>query len=479
MPRKVQTKEVALAVLLGCSLHAHADTESVKALEDKVRALETQLDAARAELEGARNAGELTEVNSNPTKAQATVIATADAATSEAENAPVDQGFAIGPITIGGAMRVNYVYGDYETNDNGPSRGGNGGNVELDTFRINAALDYHNLIGEFEYRWYTAGSGESYNFMRTGWLGYKFDDNQHIEVGLNRVPFGAGPYGISQSWFFDQHYYVGLADDPDVGVKYTRDTDNWSLDLGYYTRSEPSFSGRSTDSTRYGYDAVRWNESVNDDGTVNFDGPRSGYREKDQFNARAITTLTGDNSSTDAGLSLQYGSLDGSRVDDGNHWAASIHAVHSRDKFKLGLQVSRFGFDIDDDNPWGTDALIPLGAYDFTWTVASKAWLPAISLSYQLDTPTLPWLDYALPYIEWSSIIKDEDAFNDSQLFVVGTAWASGGWYIYSDLAYSNGNYFVGNENDDYSRIDGVSDFGVNGNDNWYYRFNLNLGYYY
>jgi len=56
---------------------------------------------------------------------------------------------------------------------------------------------------------------------------------------------------------------------------------------------------------------------------------------------------------------------------------------------------------------------------------------------------------------------------------------ARGDWHIYSDLAYSNGNYFVGNENDDYSRIDGVSDFGVNGNDHWYYRFNLNLGYYY
>jgi len=54
----------------------------------------------------------------------------------------------------------------------------------------------------------------------------------------------------------------------------------------------------------------------------------------------------------------------------------------------------------------------------------------------------------------------------------------------YSDLAYSNGNYFVGNEasgngSDDYGRLDGVGDFGVNGNDEWNYRFNLNLGYYF
>jgi hypothetical protein len=69
-------------------------------------------------------------------------------------------------------------------------------------------------------------------------------------------------------------------------------------------------------------------------------------------------------------------------------------------------------------------------------------------------------------------------------MWVIGAAWASGGWYIYSDLAYSNGNYFVGNEasgngSDDYGRLDGVGDFGVNGNDEWNYRFNLNLGYYF
>lgn len=85
-----------------------------------------------------------------------------------------------------------------------------------------------------------------------------------------------------------------------------------------------------------------------------------------------------------------------------------------------------------------------------------------------------------LPYLEYSSIIKDDSQFNNSDLFVLGSAWASGGWYIYSDLAYSNGNLFVGNIGDNYSNIDnGVGDFGANGNDRWNYRFNLNLGYYY
>jgi hypothetical protein len=57
-------------------------------------------------------------------------------------------------------------------------------------------------------------------------------------------------------------------------------------------------------------------------------------------------------------------------------------------------------------------------------------------------------------------------------MFVLGAAWANKGWYIYTDLAYSNGNDFVGNES-------GWSRFGANQDDEWEYRFNINFGYYF
>jgi hypothetical protein len=47
------------------------------------------------------------------------------------------KGITLGPVTIGGAMRVNYIYGDYDKVGDEPQcggNGGNGGNVELDTF---------------------------------------------------------------------------------------------------------------------------------------------------------------------------------------------------------------------------------------------------------------------------------------------------------------------------------------------------------
>jgi hypothetical protein len=56
------------------------------------------------------------------------------------------------------------------------------------------------------------------------------------------VPFGPGPYGVSQSWFFDQHYYVGLSDDMDLGVKYIKPLGNLTLDLAYCYSDEGNYS---------------------------------------------------------------------------------------------------------------------------------------------------------------------------------------------------------------------------------------------
>ncbi|MTW21712.1 hypothetical protein [Allochromatium palmeri] len=478
-------------VCLSALTHAPTSlaSQDVAELERRVSELSRELAEAQRALNTARTAtGSTVDTTANeshqspPTSTSPTPDSESVVVEIESTDVP-DDSFRIGPVTIGGALRANGVLGSYHGYDDGPNRGGNGGNMELDTFRINLSLDYENIIGRLEYRWYPAGSGESYNFLHTAWLGYRFEDDSEVQAGVNRVPFGPGPYGVSQSWFFDQHYYVGLSDDLDFGLKYSTKRGPWSLDFAYYPSSEGSYFGRSLDSTRYSYDAVRWENAVDANGNV-VSGAHNGYDERHQFNLRAIYSLTDSRVPTDLGVSLQYGHLKGERAKDGSHWAASAHMVNSFDNVTLATQLTRYEYDIDANNPWGTDTLIPMGAYDFAWPVAAKAWIPAVSLSYLKETTSLPWLDSVRPYVEYSRIIKDESAFNDSELWVIGAAWASGGWYIYSDLAYSNGNYFVGNEArdngvDDYGRIDGVGDFGVNGNNKWNYRLNLNLGYYF
>jgi hypothetical protein len=466
----------AVAGVVGFPSSLHAGSDDVTTLERRVAELSRQLEQAREELAEARTGA----VEASAAEDAAAGGGEPDDAALAAEAQPSEESEAepaeirFGPLTVGGAVRVNYILGSYAGRGDGPSRGGHGGDFELDTFRINMSLKHDRLIGKLEYRWYNG-----YNFLHTGWLGYELQDASQIQVGVTRVPFGPGPYGVSQSWFFDQHYYVGLADDMDLGIKYVTERGNWDLDLAYFFSSEGRWRGTSEDSARYSYDAVRWRSGLDQNGNL-IGAPVNGYEERNQFNLRAVYRFDEEAIPTDLGISLQYGQLRGTGTDDGDHWAASAHMINRLGSFTLASQLTRYEIHIDADNPLGTDALIPMGAYDFAWPVATKAWIPAASLSYRYDTPRIPWLDYVLPYLEYSNIVKDEGDFNDSQMWTLGAAWAHGAWYVYSDLVYSNGNYFVGDEGDDYANLfAGVGDFGVAGNDKWNYRFNINFGYYF
>ncbi|MCY3803820.1 MAG: hypothetical protein OXG06_05395 [Gammaproteobacteria bacterium] len=376
------------------------------------------------------------------------------------------------PVKIGGALGINYAYGDYAS---GSRRNEDVGDVDLDIFRLNADLDSDGLIGRVEYRWY-----DTYSMMHTAWLGYESDHYGTVKAGIVRVPFGPGPYGVSTSWYFDQHFYIGLSDDMDLGIRWTKSYGDLAVDLAYYFQDEGEWDGESRDSSRYAYDLVTWDEHADAEGDVTYGAGENGFEEDGQLNLRMIysTERFGD-----LGASFQYGWLKGKNVDDSgaDHFAVSAHAENSFGDFTLLSQLSYYEFDITDDTPWGTGDLIPMGAYDFAWLVASEGWIPAVSLRYHgIDTSGIPWIDSVMPFLEWSTILKDRSDFNDSTLWSLGALMYWGNLYIYAELGISDGNLFVGSEGDDYSNIyDGVGDVGANGNDRWNKRFNINARYYF
>lgn len=229
------------------------------------------------------------------------------------------------PIKIGGAMRVNYAYGTYGDDDNPHPRGEKIGDVDLEIFRLNADLDYNNIISRLEYRWY-----DGYSMIHTAWLGYNLGDLGTLKAGVVRVPFGPTAYGVSTSWFFDQHFYVGLADDMDLGVTWNDTLDKLTLDVGCFLTSEPQLiKYGSLASSRYSYDVVKWEEKADAKGNVEWGAGENGYDELLQFNLRAIYALE---NIADVGVSLQYGLLKGTNVgndDGGNHYAFSARRSFS------------------------------------------------------------------------------------------------------------------------------------------------------
>ena len=390
------------------------------------------------------------------------------------------------PIKIGGAMRVNYIRGTYV--DQG--RGEKIGDVDIEIFRLNADLDYNNIIGRLEYRWYPRyfGQAHGYSMIHTAWLGYDLGDFGTLKAGIVRVPFGPTAYGVSTSWFFDQHFYVGLADDMDLGIRWTDTLDKLTLDVGYYLMSEPQTIGSSLESSRYSYDIVKWKEKIDPKGSVEWGtADENGFNEQHQLNLRAIYALEGI---ADVGASLQFGMLKGTNVgdnDSGNHYALSAHMKNTVSDFTLYSQFSYYAHNITDDTPWGTGELIPMGAYDFAWPIASKGLIPALSLRYGgIDTSSISWIDSVTPYVEWSTILKTVDDYNASMLVTLGASWTVfGDLYVYSDFALSDGNSFVGHRTDDgeaegYGNIyTGAGDFGANGNNALNWRLNFNFGYYF
>jgi hypothetical protein len=377
-------------------------------------------------------------------------------------------GLDIGTLTVGGCMRVNYVSGDYpDDGTDTPQRGGNGGNMELDVFRLNFDWEKDQWIGEAEYRWY-----DGYNFFHHAWVGYNFDENSQVQVGVNRVPFGIGAYGPANSWFFDQHFYVGLSDDMDLGVKYTRTIDNLTLDLAYYAAAEPN--GMGTDDADWAEDSARYAYDVVDTG-----GENAHYSERNQFNTRAVWATFTNSVPTDLGVSLQLGQLvagSSSSADDTISYAASIHSSSTVGPWNLKLQLTQYDYRPDYNDSTESDDLINMGAYNFNEEVASKGVIPAIALSYTVK-PEYEWIDSITFYNDLSVIIKDGvdndgNKLNDSTMNVLGASIASGNWYIQIDYACANGNYFVGYDGD-------YDDFGSNQSDDWDGRFNINIGYYF
>ena len=132
-------------------------------------------------------------------------------------------------LKIGGALRFNYNLSSWKEGQK--DRGGDFG---YDMFRVNVNGSYHGIYVDAEYRLYSRSFGGG--FLKQGWLGYRFNEKEEIQVGLAQIPFGIQQYN-SHNWFFNLTYYFGLEDDHDMGVKYVHIDDKFEYNLAFFKNS--------------------------------------------------------------------------------------------------------------------------------------------------------------------------------------------------------------------------------------------------
>lgn len=342
-------------------------------------------------------------------------------------------------IHIGGAVRFNAFFRDFERSSE--SKRGESG---LDLFRLGIDGEYRNLLISAEYRWHP--------FMDTlhhGWVGYEFDGGDQVQVGIHKVPFGILPFA-SHNYWFGVPYYLGLADDYDLGVKYMRDDGPWNTQAAFYKSEE---LGDPTSINRYGFDLVRQGEQQNE--------------EINRFNLRLARTFgAGSGCEHEVGLSGQRGQLYNADTDDsGATWAAAAHLDSRCGRWNLQLQAARY--DYDPRNPAGVDdQVVRMGAFAASYDVVSDADVLVANLAYNFN---VPWraIDQITCYNDYSRLFKDTAGFEDSQLNTTGCAVGVGSLFTYLDVIQASNMPFF----DDGS-------LAGDGDDEWHTRVNLNIGYY-
>lgn len=362
-------------------------------------------------------------------------------------------------LKIGGVVRFSYNYSDWRE---GQEK--RGGDIVYDVFGLSANGSYNKLFMSAEYRFYSDYFGGA--FIKHGYFGYNFTDQDNLQVGLTQVPFGITKYN-SNSFFFSLACYAGFEDDYDMGVKYTHVDDTWEYSLAFFKNAEDDASGSDASYKRYAYDVTSIDYGY--DGTIN-------YRNKEinQFNGQVFYNLNSSTTHHRIGGSAQYGGIYNLDTKDvGSHYAYALHYELTVNRFNLKAQAMSYTYDAASPE-LEDESIIAIGAYGSPYVMASEAQIYTLGLSYTFPVEWGPitslkvYNDYGFMDKKSTSTMK----FHDTSQNVTGIAISAGPIYSYIDYAMGKNHSWLGEQWTD-ALATGKADA------EWEKRFNINIGYYF
>lgn len=352
------------------------------------------------------------------------------------------------PIRIGGAVRAQYVWADYDQ----PAKD-RGGDFVFDLFRIDFSGEIGDVILSAQYRWF-----QYMDVVQHAWVGYNFTEQWQGQLGVTKVPFGNHPYNAN-NYFFSSNFYVGLEDDHDLGAKLLYRGDDWDFDIAFFKNDElgGANSGASSKADRYAYDPV----GIRLVGEDLYDAPIQTAAEANSWALRgARKWLFDEQRAAEFGASLQWGKMNDGLTNIGERTAWALHGVYQHDRWTLMGQVSEYDYDLDRLNRG-----IVVGAYAYYDTIPSKARLYTANVAYQLPVSLGPITDLTF-YNDFSLMTNKRYYDKDTLMNVLGVAVAAGGLYTYFDLVIARNQPFIGGS------MSGESD-------DTNTRLNINIGYYF
>ncbi|TBW30425.1 hypothetical protein EZJ28_00850 [Gramella sp. KN1008] len=349
-------------------------------------------------------------------------------------------------VDIGGALRFNYNLSSWK-----PEQKKRGGDFGYDMFRINAIAAYKGIYVNAEYRHYSEAFGGG--MLKQGWFGYRFNDEDELQVGLSQVPFAIQQYN-SHNWFFNLGYYMGLEDDHDMGVKFMHIGENLEYHLAYYKNAEELRFGDASaiSPSRYSYDVAGNNKEVH------------------QANAKLMYKW-GDTLQSQLGVSGQYGGLYNLNTKKtGDHYALALHYEADYKLWNLKSEAMIVAHNPENE-PGVSREVITMAAYGAPYEVASDFNLYSLAVARDVPVNWGPVSNLQF-YNDFGYMQKKETSFEDSYMNVTGVLVTAGNLYVYIDYAAGyNHSWLGGNFVDDFAA--------GNPDAKWEARFNINFGYYF
>ncbi|MBD1589802.1 porin [Pseudomonas typographi] len=365
-----------------------------------------------------------------------------------------DDGLA--SLDIGGALRTNWRDEHWDTSENHTR-------WLFDTFRLDVKAHYDKAFLDVNYWFYDLNKRS----IDRGYVGWQFDNQSNLQVGLPFKPFGLEPYP-QFGWSYHIPYFMGYGVSNGLGLKYSYKDKDWDVQLGYFPRMSPT-------GVRYSGEVGRYADLKNN--AIAFTQSRQDNEKRNQVNARVARTFTSGNWKTELGGSLAASQLYNDTTDDnGSYWAAGVHSVISNGPWTLTTEGIRYEF--DPKNPTGvSDDSILMGGNGLTsaYLIAAKATIGAVNLGYDIPTPGLGMLKKVKVFNDYSRMMKDKSGWDDSQMYTVGLQFFAMPIMGWVDLTWAkNANPYGGSENGT-----GWTSTSSVGSNKWYYRTNVNIGYYF
>lgn len=373
---------------------------------------------------------------------------------------------AASPLTIGGAIRFNYVHKSWQ-----PAY--RSGFFGLDTARVDLNYDDGSLIGSAQYRYnhFPKGQGGYWqHFLHHGWIGRRFADKSELHVGLDRNPFGLLPFA-STNFYESIAFYAGLEDKYDLGVSYASRPGPFEWQLAYFPRDGGSYGGGSNTagaSNRYSYNIVP------DDAEQGY-GTGQRDRERDTLVGRMVWHA-GPAGRHEFGVSGLTGAIDNGRGTRTRRHAFAAHYQGSYGPVKLMLEAVRYRYRTAHDagqtyNGLDPNSFLMLGGFGYPFPVASKGDILIANVSREISGRLGPLSGFKV-YNDYGVLRKRSGAYEDSVQNVTGLTFSSGKWTFYMDFMLGKHHPYLSPD------LGGLASTSA-AHDGFTRRINLQAGYYF